>query len=202
MIMIAVLHEVLLMVILSMLLPLISEDWFPYLTGLHKGQNASKNCELLQDIPNLAELPFVHYALQSKVPMSAITSRILQYSKCNPMLMPKILLLTRVGSLSKKKKGKILHDYFSWLSLVIFSMLWSWFSTLCHAYSDTIYSKDKIFRFYNSSPTFWGKKWNLLFTITIHLSLFTVTIHSNFCLFKGGCPLYFKQVFSLRTSSF
>ena len=30
----------------------------------------------------------------------------------------------------------------------------------------------------------------LLFTVTIHLLLFT----PNFCLFKGGCPLYFKQV--------
>ena len=168
-IMIAVLHEVLLMVILPVLLPLISEDWFPYLTGLHKGQNASKNCELLQDIPYLVELPFVHYALQSKVLMGAITSRMLQYSKCNPMLMPKILLLTRVGSLSKKKKGR--------LPFVIFSMLWSWFSTLCHAYSDTICSKDKNIESYNSFPTFWGKKWNLLFSVTIHLSLFTITIH-------------------------
>ena len=40
---------------------------------------------------------------------------------------------------------------------------------------------------------------------TIHLSLFTITIHlslftSNFCLFKGGCPLYFKQVFSVLSS--
>ena len=49
-------HGALLMVILAMLLPPIS----PYLTGLHKGQNASKNyvtknLELFQDIPNLAE---------------------------------------------------------------------------------------------------------------------------------------------------
>ena len=53
---IVVLHGALLMVILPMLLPPIS----PYLAGLHKAQNASKNCvtknpELFQDIPNLAE---------------------------------------------------------------------------------------------------------------------------------------------------
>ena len=44
---------------------------------------------------------------------------------------------------------------------------------------------------------------------TIYLSLFTVTIHChyspllftpNFCLFKGGCPLYLKQVFSVLSS--
>ena len=154
-----------------------------------------KNCELFQDIPNLAELPFVRYALQSKVPMSATTSRLLQYSKCNPMLMPKILLLTRVGSLSKKKR-----EDSSCLPFVIFSMLWSWFSTLCHASSNTIYSKDKNFGFYNSFPTFWGKKWNLLFTITIHCTIHLLLFTPIFCLFKGGCPLYFKQVFSVLSS--
>ena len=106
--------------------------------------------------------------------------------------------------LSKKKR-----EDSSCLPFVIFSMLWSWFSTLCHASSNTICSKNKNLDFYNSFPTFWGKKWNLLFTVTIHLSLFTVTIHyhyslllftSNFCLFKGGCPLYLKQVLSVFSS--
>ena len=192
-IMIAVLHEILLMVILPMLLPLISKDWFPYLTGLHKGQNASKNCELLQDIPYLVELPFVHYALQSKVPMSAITSRMLQYSKCNPMLMPKILLLTRVGSLSKKKKGR--------LPFVIFSILSSWFSILCHAYSDTIYSKDKILDFTTHPPRF-GAKNEIYYSLSLFICHYSLLLFTpNFCLFKGGCPLYLKQVFSWRTSS-
>ena len=67
--------------------------------------------ELLQDImlqkriTSRHLLSFVRFALQSKVPMSAITSSMLQNSKCNPILMLDILLLTRVGSLSKKKKG-------------------------------------------------------------------------------------------------
>ena len=73
-----------------------TKDDFLILTDLHKGRNASKNCELFQDIPNLAELSYVHYVLRSKVPISATTSRLLQYSKYDPMLMPKILLLTRV----------------------------------------------------------------------------------------------------------
>ena len=80
------------------------------------------------------------------------------------------------------------------LSLVIFSLLWSWLTTLCHASPDIFCPKDKNFEFYNSFPTFWGQKMKF----TIHLSLFTVTIHlllfmalftSNFCLFKGGLSL-------------
>ena len=94
-------------------------------------------------------------------------------------------------SLSKKKR-----EDSSCLPFVIFSMLWSWFSILCHASSDTICSKDKNFEFYNSFPTFWGKKWNLLFTVTIHC-YYSLRI---FCLFKEGCPLYFKQVFSVLSS--
>ena len=46
-------------------------------------------------------LTFVRLALQPKVPMSAITSSMLQKFK---MQMPDILLLTRIGSLPKKKK--------------------------------------------------------------------------------------------------
>ena len=101
-------------------------------------------------------------------------------------------------SLSKRKK-----EDSSCLPFVIFSMLWSWFTTLYHASSDILYTKDKNFEFYNSFPTFWDKKWNLLFichyslllfTVTIHLLLFMTLFTPNFCLFKGGCPLYFKQV--------
>ena len=90
-------------------------------------------------------------------------------------------------------------------SLCFWSCFWSSHTLSCHASSDTICSKDKNVESYNSFPTFWDKKWNLLFTVTIHLSLFTDTIHlllftPNFCLFKGGCPLYFKQVFSVLSS--
>ena len=46
-------------------------------------------------------LTFVRLALQPKVPMSAITSSMLQKFK---MQMSDILLLTRIGSLPKKKR--------------------------------------------------------------------------------------------------
>ena len=99
-------------------------------------------------------------------------------------------------SLSKRKR-KILHyamPYFGHTFLI-----WSCFVTLYHASHDIICTKDKNFEFYNSFSTFCGQKMKF----TIHLSLFTVTIHPllfitlltpNFCLFKGGCPLYLKQV--------
>ena len=82
---------------------------------------------------------------------------------------------------------------------------WSCFVTFCYTSPNIFCSKDKNFEFYNSFPTFWGKKWNLLFICHYLLLLFTVTIHlllfiSNFCLFKGGCPLYLKQVFSVLSS--
>ena len=103
--------------------------------------------------------------------------------------MLKILLLTRIILKTFKKK----NEDSSCLPFVIFSMLWSWFTSLCHASPDTICSKDKNFEFYNWFPTFWGKKWNLLFIWHYSLLLFTVTIHlllftSNFCLFKGVVP--------------
>ena len=62
-------------------------------------------------------------------------------------------------------------------SLCFWSCFWSSHTLSCHAFSDTICSKDKNVESYNSFPTFWDKKWNLLFTVTIHLSLFTDTIH-------------------------
>ena len=48
------------------------------------------------------------------------------------------------------------------------------------------------------SPRFGDKKKKFtiqsLFTITIHPSLFMTLFTSNFCLFKGGCPLCLEQV--------
>ena len=126
--------------------------------------------------------------------MSVTTSRLFQYSKCDLMLMPKILLLTRV---ILKRKRKILHAY-----------LLSYF--LCFGHDLLHFAmllltqsapKTRILSSTTHSHVL-GQK----VKFTIHLSLFTVTIHlllfmtlftPNFCLFKGGCPLYFKQVFSV-----
>ena len=115
---------------------------------------------------------------------STTTSRMFQYSKCDPMLTTKILLLTRVILKTfQKKKGD---------------------SSLCHASPDIFCFKDKNFEFYNSFPTFWGQK--LKFTIhyyyslSLFMTLFMTLFTPNFCLFKRGCPLYFKQVFSVLSS--
>ena len=102
-------------------------------------------------------------------------------------------------SLSKKKR-----EDSSCLPFVVFSMLWSWFSTLCHASSNTICSKNKNLDFYNSFPTFWGKKWNLLFTVTIHLSLFIVTIHYQLftCYYSLWIFAYLRGVVPYISSKF
>ena len=67
----------------------------------------TKNLELFQDILNLAELPFVLYALQSKASMSTTTSRLFQYSKCDLMFPSKILLLTRIILKTFQKKKEV-----------------------------------------------------------------------------------------------
>ena len=173
------------------------------LTDLHKGRNVSKNCELFQHIPNLAELPYVRYVLRSKVSMSATTSRLLQYSKYDPMLMPKILLLTRVILESfKKEKGRFFMPTFCHIFYVLVMIL---YTLPCFFWHNLLQRQE--FGVLQLIPHVLGQK--VKFTIhcyyssvtihcyyslsTIHLLLFTL----NFCLFKGGCPLYFKQVLSV-----
>ena len=152
-------------------------------------------------------LSFVCYALQSKVPMSAITSSMLQNSKYNLILVLDILLLTRVGSLSKKEIGR-----FSMTTpFVIFLMLWSWFSTLCHAWSDILCYKDNNFGFSKWFPTFWAKKENyyslLLFICHYSPSLFTGTIHCycslrNFAYLRGAVPYIWGKCFLCLVQDF
>ena len=129
--------------------------------------------------------------------MSTTTSRLFQYSKCDLMLMTKILLLTMVilKSFQKKKED----------SSLCHALLWSYFFDLvmlcytlpCFSWHNLHQRQE--FWVLQFIPTFWGQKMKF----TIHLSLFTVTIHPllfmtlftpNFCLFKGGCPLCLKQV--------
>ena len=123
-------------------------------------------------------LTFVRLALQPKVP---ITSSMLQKFK---MQMPDILLLTRIGSLPKKKRKED-SPYYNFCHVPYARE--SWFSTLWHNSSDTICYKTIILGSPNDSHVL-GKKGKLLFTITIHLSLFTrhyslvlftVTVHSE-----------------------
>ena len=108
-----------------------------------------------------------------------------------------LMLLTNLILKSFKKKRKE--------SSSCHALLWSCFAILCpcHASPDKICIKDKNFQFYNWFPTFWRQKGEIYHSVTIHLLLFTVTIHPllfmtmfthYFCLFKGGCPLYLEQV--------
>ena len=143
-----------------------------------------KKCELFQDIPNLAELPFVRYALQSKVPMSATTSRY-YFKIAIPFLLTKMILVTF--------QAKMLHAFGH--------------ATLFSHASDTICSKDKNHYAFvmplrfpmlltqyapktrmksltTHFPRFGAKNEIyyslLLFIYHYSLSLFTVTIHFEF----------------------
>ena len=87
----------------------------------------------------------------------------------------------------------------------------SWFSTPCHNSSDTICYKNNNFGFPKGFPTFWAKKENYyslsLFTchyspVTIHWYYSPLLFTPKFCLFKGGCPLYLRQVFLFLVQDF
>ena len=120
------------------------------MTGLHlhKGQNASKL--VLLKIGTVSRYPEF-----DGTPICLICSLVKSF---NEYYYFKIV---------SKEKGRFF--IMPCLSLVIFSLLWSWLTTLCHASPDIFCSKDKNFEFYNSFPTFWGQKMKF----TIHLSLFT-----------------------------
>ena len=83
----------------------------------------------------------------------------------------------------------------------------SWFPILCHNSSDTICYKNNNFEFPKGFPTFWAKKKNYyslsLFTchyspVTIHRYFSPLLFTPKFCLFKGACPLYLRQVFFIK----
>ena len=176
-----------------------NRDWFPYLTGLHKGQNASKNCELFQDVPNLAELPFVRYALQSKVPMSATTSRFLQYSKYDPMLMPKILLLTRVILESfKKEKGRFFMPTFCH---IFYALVMIYYTLSCFFWHNLL-QRQEFWSSTTHSPRFGVKSEIYYSSVTIHcyysLSLFTCYCSwhcslRNFAYLRGVVPYIWSK---------
>ena len=124
--------------------------------------------------------------------MGAITSSMLQNSKCNLILVLDILLLTRVGSLSKKKKqkGKILHA--SLLYALSHDSLHFAIILLTPSATKTI-----ILGSPSHSPRFGAKKENyyslLLFIHHYSLSLFTGTIHCYcslriFAYLRGAVP--------------
>ena len=174
------------------------------LTDLHKGQNTSKfvllknwNCFKISRIWRNSYLSVMHFGQKFKWVL--LLQGCFNIQNVIPCSCRRYCFWQGLfWSLSKKKK-----EDSSCLPFVIFFMLWSWFSTLCHASSDTICSKDKNFEFYNSFPTFWGKKWNLLFVCHYSLLLFTVTIH---CYYSWHCSLrifaYLKGVVPYISSKF
>ena len=68
--------------------------------------------------------------------------------------------------------------------------------------SDTICYKNNNFGFPKGFPTFWAKKENYysLLLFTCHYSQYysKLLFTPKFCLFKGGCPLYSRQVFLVQ----
>ena len=118
--------------------------------------------------------------------MSTTTPRLLQ--DCDPMLPTKILLLTRIilKTFQEKKKRFLI------MLLVMLCSILSCFSWHILLQGQEFWVPQLI-------PHVLGQKVKFtihlsLFTITIHLLLFMTLFTPKFCLFKGGCPLYFKQV--------
>ena len=124
----------------------------------------TKNPELFQDIPNLAELPFVRYALWSKFAMTTTTSRLFQW---DPMLITKILLLTKVTLKSFQKKRKILHYAMPSFSHTFFALVMIYY-TWPHFSWQNLHQRQE-FSALQLIPHVLGQK----VKFTIHLSLFT-----------------------------
>ena len=102
--------------------------------------------------------------------MSTTTSRLFQYSKCDPMLTTKILLLTRVILKTFQKKNEDSSLCYTSLfghALLHFVMLFLTYSA----------PRTRILSSTTHFPRFGDKNWNLLFTCHFYcyysLSLFT-----------------------------
>ena len=156
----------------------------------------TKNPKLFQDTPDLAE------DFDSPICLACTTAKIvLIFKNVIPCSWQRYCFWQGLFWSLSKRKRKILH-YAMLHFLVMLCYILSCFSW-------HILLQGQEFQLYNCFLTFWGKKWNLLFiyhyslllfTVTIHLLLFMTLFTPNFCLFKGGCPLYFKQVFSVLSS--
>ena len=151
------------------------------MTGLHKGQNASKRIasrhHASKRIASRHLLSFVRYALQSKVPMSTITSSMLQYSHSNPIPPDK--------------------KWFWWLSKQRCFMLLVmplYFPMLLTQYTP----KTRMKSLTTHSPHFGAKRWNLLFTVTIHC-YYSLWI---FAYLRGTVPYIRKKCFLCLVQDF
>ena len=127
---------------------------------------------------------------------STTTSRMFQYSKCDPMLTTKILLLTRVILKTFQKKNE--DSSLCYASLFGHALLHFVMLLLTYSAPRTRISALQLF------PHVLGQK----VKFTIHLSLFIVTIHchyspvtihdtvhSEFLPIEGGLSLIFQASF-------
>ena len=148
--------------------------------------------KLFQDIPNLAKLQFVWYTLLVKsfneYYYFKITSRLWSHAPNKNTASDK----NHFEDLPREKER-------CFIMLLVMLLIWScfWFShALFHlAMLLLTYSapRTRILKSYNSFPTFWGQKWNLLFIchysqllfiVTIHLLLFINVYKSNSCIIQ------------------
>ena len=154
--------------------------------------------KLFQDIPNLAKLPFVWYTLLVKsfneYYYFKITSRLWSHAPDKNNASDK----NHFEDLPREKER-------CFIMLLVMLLIWScfWFShALFHlgmlllTYSAP---RTRILKSYNSFPTFWGKKWNLLFTVTIHcyysLSLFICYYSLRIFAYLRGVVPYISSKF-------
>ena len=94
--------------------------------------------------------------------------------KCDPMLITKILLLTKVTLKSFQKKRKILHYAIPSFSHTFFALVMIYYTLPCFSWQNLHQRQE--FSTLQLIPHVLGQK----VKFTIHLSLFTVTIHYHY----------------------
>ena len=129
--------------------------------------------------------------------MSATTSRLLQYSEYNPTLMPKISLLTMdiLESFPKERERFFMPSLLSYFLCFSHDSLHFAMIPLTPSATKTI-----ILGSTTHFPRFGAKNEIYYSPVTIHWYYSLLLFTPNFCLFKGGCPLYLRQVFCMPSS--
>ena len=122
--------------------------------------------------------------------MSATTARLLQFSECNPMLMPKILLLTRAILESfQKEKGRFLMPPFCHIFYALVMIL---YTLPCFLWHHLLQRQE--FWVLQLIPHVLGQKMKFTIHFTIHLSLFTCYCSlRNFAYLRGAVPYIWNK---------
>ena len=126
--------------------------------------------------------------------MSATTSRLFQYSKCDPILIPKILLLTRVILKSfQKEKGRFFMPTFCH---IFYALVMIYYTLSCFFWHNLL-QRQEFWISTTHSPRFVVKSEIYYSSVTIHcyysLSLFTCYCSwhcslRNFAYLRGVVP--------------